>query len=125
LQKKLRFFIPPFYHLKISTPDFSWAQEGPCPSEYLFASCYVAPKNGTYTKKGGYDYPDQSAEYTFKAYDDTEWYLFYATAEMVAGIEYQSGYPLSEGWYLYQLFRDPAEMMFFNYIATRNIIDQW
>jgi hypothetical protein len=109
----------------VSNTAFRWAQEGEC-IDYLFSSCYVAPKNGTYTKISGNSYPDQSAKYRFKANDGTEWYLFYATSAMVDGINEYEGYNrLYEGWYIYQLLRDPIERKFFNDIAARDIIDRW
>jgi hypothetical protein len=109
----------------VSNAAFRWAQEGEC-IDYLFSRCYVAPKNGTYTKISGNSYPDQSAKYRFKANDGTEWYLFYATSAMVAGVNEYEGYNrLYEGWHIYQLLRDPVEWKFFNDIAARDIIDQW
>jgi hypothetical protein len=80
---------------------FSWAQEGDC-MDYLFSSCYVAPKNGTYTRSGS---GNHDTEYTFTANDGTVWYLFYAISGMVADIS-DDGDPLHEGWYIYQLFHD-------------------
>jgi hypothetical protein len=44
---------------------------------------------------------------------------------MVAGLTYEDGYAVSEGWYIYSLLHDPVELKFFNGIAARDIIKAW